>query len=358
MYGRATLSTATALLLLAVSAPAAGERAEIAMPFKATTPATETGLDMDLRYYDPENREGKPPVIQDLAIHLPRGTRLDPGALPVCEATNEEIHARGRDACPPETMVGDGKLWVYLGAPGDPQPTDLALFNGPGQLIEVLLFEGTNNTAALERLMIEDAVLRAKPAQVPPAGPEEQRFAASRIVWNILPHGRYLVTPPTCEGTWTTVGEFAFGDGGSTRVESAQACTPSRGAATTPPGTTGGGPAGLPTPTQRPRSLRVTARPRTVVRGRRTRMRIRVSGPRECLGGTIARVGRRAARVGTDGSATLVALVRWRRPIARLRVATPCGTVRLLLRVRSGPVRPSSSGRAAERVRLARSTRP
>ncbi|HEV2812980.1 MAG TPA: hypothetical protein VGW10_06990, partial [Solirubrobacteraceae bacterium] len=231
---RAKVQVTAAVLAFALAATAAfaqGERAELSIPFKATTPGTETGLTMDLRYFHPEDREKKPPVIQELAVHLPRGARLDPSAVPVCDATNEEFQARGRDACPPETQVGDGKLWVYLGAPDDPQATDLALFNGPGQLIELLLFEGTNNTAALERLMIEDAVLRAKPAQVPPVGPPEQRAAASRIVWDIPARGRYLVTPPTCDGTWTSVGEFAFGDGGSTRVESKQACERSRGAA-------------------------------------------------------------------------------------------------------------------------------
>jgi hypothetical protein len=347
VYGRTLISTAAAVILLAATAQAAGERAELSMPFKTATPATQTGLDMDLRYYHPENREEKPPVIQELAIHLPRGTRLDPSAVPVCEATNEDFQARGRDACPPETQVGDGKLWVYVGAPGDPQPTDLALFNGPGQLIELLLFEGTNNTAALERLTIEDAVLRAKPAQVPPVGPPEQRAAASRIVWNIPPRGGYLVTPPACEGTWTTVGEFAFGDGGSTRVESAQPCS----APQAPPG-----PGGDPPPA---RAVRVLAAPSVVVRGRRTRLRVRLfSAHRDCLGGATVRVGRRSARTNAEGRARLVALVRWNRPVARVRVSTPdCGTARSTLRVRRGPGRPSSSGRAADRVRHQRATR-
>lgn len=328
---RATVQvTAAALVLglLAASASAAGERAELSMPFKATTPATESGLDLDLRYYHPESREEKPPVIQELAIHLPRGARLDPTAVPVCEASNEEIQARGRDACPEETQVGDGKLWVYLGAPGDPQPTDVVLFNGPGQLLELLLFEGTNNTAALERLTIDRGVLRAKPAQVPPVGPPEQRAAASRIVWNIPARGRYLVTPPTCDGTWTTVGEFAFGDGGSTRVESHQACT--RGSAGDPPGT-GEPPAGA------PGGLSVAARPGRLRRGRPTRLRVQVTSEDPgCVRGATVRVGRRSAVTDGAGRATIVALVRWARPLVHVRATSPCGHARTRLAVRRG----------------------
>ncbi|HEX8205579.1 MAG TPA: hypothetical protein VF587_05925, partial [Solirubrobacteraceae bacterium] len=86
-----------------------------------------------------------------------------------------------------------------------------------------------------------------------------------------------------------------------------------------------------PAPAAGPLSVSVT--PRAVVRGRRTRLRVRVAG---CARpGSVARVGRRAERLGEDGRGTLVALVRWRRPVALLRVATPCGTVRVPLRVRS-----------------------
>ncbi|HEX8122071.1 MAG TPA: hypothetical protein VF549_12470 [Solirubrobacteraceae bacterium] len=315
---RTTVQTMAAVLALALaaSALAAGERAEMSIPFKATTPRTETGLNLDLRYYNPENRDEKPPVIQELAIHLPQGTRLDPSAVPVCQATNEDFQARGRDACPPETQVGTGKLWVYLGAPGDPQPTDLALFNGPGQLIELLLFEGTNNTAALERLTIENGVMRAKPAQVPPVGPPENRAAASRIVWDIPARGGYLVTPPTCDGTWTTVGEFSFGDGGSTRVEFAQPCEVRR----------------VDTPPVLPPAVTIHASPRTLVRGRETRIRVRLeSTDPACVRGATIRLGTRSAVTDDQGRATLVGNVRFlRRPW--LRESGRCQRARTRLR--------------------------
>lgn len=305
-----------AVLALGAVAPPAhaqGERAALAIPFKATAPATPTGLNMDLRYFNPRDRNAKPPAISELAIHLPAGTRLDPTALPVCRASDEEIQSRGRDACPPQTKVGTGTLDVYLGAPGDPQRTDLALHNGPGQLIEILLFEGTNTTAAFERLPIDGTTLRGKPAQVPPAGPPELRAAASRIVWDIPANGRYVVTPSSCpaDGLWRTTGEFKFADGGSTTVATTQSCA--RG---------GGTPGGADRAT---RSVRVVAAPRRLVRGRRTAIRVRlVSRDPACVQGARVWVGRRSARTDVRGRARLNALVRFRaRP--KVRAYTPCG---------------------------------
>lgn len=356
MYGRALISTLTVALLLGAGAAVAqqGARAELTIPFKATAPGRQTGLDMDLRYLHPEDRDGKPPTISKLAIHLPEGTRIDPAAVPACEASNEEIQARGRDACPADTFVGDGFLDVYLGGPGDPQRTDVVLFNGPGQLIEVVFFEGTNQTAAIERLRVEGSTISGEPVQVPPGAPPEQRFSASRIVWDIPARGDYLVTPPSCDGTWTTRGEFQFADGSSARASYTQECARGRGEgppATVPPshGDPGRAPAG---------SFRVRVRPRVVVRGRRTPLRVRVLSDEPACRRGIVRVGRRSARTRAAGRTSLVALVRWRRPLARVRVATRCGSERALLRVRSGPGRPSSSGRAADRVRHERPPRP
>ena len=345
-----------ALLLVAGAAVAQqGEQAELTIPFKATAPGTQTGLDMDLRYLHPQDRDKKPPTISKLAIHLPEGTRIDPTAVPACEASNEEIHALGRDACPPETVVGGGFIDVYVGGPDDPQRTDVVLFNGPSQIIEVLFFEGTDQTAAIERLRVEGSTISGEPVQVPPGAPPEQRFSASRIVWDVPARGDYLVTPPSCDGTWTTRGEFEFADGSSARATYTQECARGRGAgppANAPP-SRGDRPATPPSGT-----FRVRVRPRVVVRGRRTPLRVRVLSDEPLCRRGIVRVGRRSVRTRVAGRASLVALVRWRRPLARVRVRTACGSERVLLRVRSGPGRPSSSGRAADRVRHERSSRP
>jgi hypothetical protein len=321
---RATVQTAAAVLLAlalaAAPAAAAGERAELELPFKQTTVATESGVNLLVRYLNPEDRAAKPPAITKVVIRLPEGSRIDTTAVPVCTASNDEIQARGRDACPAASKVGDGKLKAYAGTPGDPVTTDLTLFNGPRQLIEVVSFEGTNATAGIDRLTIEGAVLTGAPPFVP-GGPPDGRTAVSEIAWDIPARGGYLVTPPTCGGSWTTVGEFGFSDGGETRVEFEQPCVRPR----------------VDSPPPAEATVRIAAAaPRALVRGRRTRVRVRLaSDDPACLRGATVRIGRRAARTDAAGRASFVALVRWRRPAARLRVTTPaCGTARATLRVR------------------------
>ena len=331
------MAAAGFLLAAAPSASAAGPRAEIAVPFKVATPAAPTGLDLDVRYLNPEDRTRKPPAITKVVIKLPEGTTIDTGAVPACTATNDELQARGPDACPPESRVGGGKLEAYTGAGPDPVVTDLHLFNAPGELVEVVTVEGTKTTAGIDRLTISGSVLTGAPPAVP-GGPPDGRTAVSRIVWDLPAHGGYLVTPPACGGEWRAVGEFAFNDGGETRVESVQPCV----AASVRPQT----------------ALTVTTVPERVRLGRRTRLRVQLTGgdPR-CLAGATVRVGTRSARTDAAGRATLVALVRYlRRPKLRVDTAA-CGRVVVPLRTR-GPMRAASSGRAAHRVRDQRSARP
>jgi hypothetical protein len=220
---------ALALVLMALapaSAESAGARAELAMPFGNPAPGRQSGLKLDLRYLDAEDADAKPPTVSELLLRLPDGTRIDTTAVPACQASDAEIQLLGRDACPPESLIGTGTLEVYLGAPGDPQTTDLALFNAPGQILEVLLFEGSNVTVALEHLFVKDGSIRARPAQVPPGAPPESRVAASHIVWDVPARGGYLTTPPTCprSGKWRTEGEFAFADGSTAKAGGTQAC--------------------------------------------------------------------------------------------------------------------------------------
>jgi hypothetical protein len=215
----------TAVLLAGLAAPAhaAGERAELAVPFTESRPGVPTGLALDVRYLNPENRDAKPPSITKVVLRLPEGTRLDTTALPVCEATDEEMRLLGRAACPPDSQVGAGTLEAFVGAPGDPQRTDVTLFNGRDELIEIVTFAGTNTTAGIDRLRIDGNVLTGNPPATP-GGPPDGRTNVGRITWDIPAHGRYLVTPPACDGAWRTVGEFGFADGGEATVVATQPC--------------------------------------------------------------------------------------------------------------------------------------
>jgi hypothetical protein len=338
--GKRVSSMFLAAAVAAAAAPAAAcacARAELALPFTETSPARPTGLTMDLRYLDAQDPAAKPPTISELALHLPAGTRIDTAAVPRCEAADVQIQSLGRDACPPESLVGTGRLDVHLGAPGDPQTTDLALFNAPGEIIEVLFFEGTDVTAAIEHLRIEGSVIRARPVQVPPGAPPDRRFAASRIVWDIPARGGYLVTPPACppDRIWRVRGEFAFADGSTASAAAAQACVPARSG----------------------RALHVTASPRRLAAGRPARLAVRVrGGTQACRSGATVRV--RGHRLRTDGRGRAAVRLRARRAGAlTIRVRTRgCGGARTTIPVvraggQRGPRAPSSATAMPSRMR-------
>ena len=334
------MRAAAALLLAALAVPStagASERAELTMPFNAATTGTETGLTLDVRYLSPEGRDYKPPAITKVVLRLPEGTRLDTGALPACEATNDEIRAQGRDACPPDSKVGEGQLEAYVGAPGDPQHLDLTLFNGRAELIEVVTFQGTNATAGIDRLHIEGNVLTGNPPNTP-GGPPDGRTAVSRITWDIPAHGGYLVTPPTCGGHWRATGEFGFSDGGETTVVATQPCE---------------------APDASPPTFTVAATPRALTRGRETPMRVQLaSDDPACLEGAVVRLGRRATTTDAQGRATLPALVRWRRPAAQLRVLTAgCGRSAVPIIIRACRRPPSQPASRSTRTRSKSTTR-
>lgn len=320
-------------LLVAGSAHAAGERAELGVPFKVTTASSPTGLNLTLRYLNPEDRDAKPPAITKVLLALPEGTRFDGTAVPVCEASNEEIQAQGRAACPAASKVGEGKLVAFTGSPLDPVTNDVGIYNGPGELIEIITFANGGPTTGVDRLKINGNVLTGNPPFVPGA-PPDGRTSVSEITWDVSATGRFLVTPPTCGGQWTSVGEFEFDDGGKTRITATQACRRTGGQ--TPPGQTPPGqtPPGQTPPGRVQRSFEVTASRRTLGRGRRTPIRVRLtSSDPACIRGAIVRVGKRAARTDASGRATIVALVRHlRRP--HLRVASTCGRVRVVPRTR------------------------
>jgi hypothetical protein len=204
---RRAAAAVAALAALMTAAPAdasAGERATLAMPFTETVAGRSTGLEIAVRYMAPDDPDAKPPAITRAEFELPAGTALDLGAVPACTATDHELQLRGRDACPVGSRVGTGELVAItgFGAPIDPVHADVTIFNGRGELIELVTFAGTNVYAGSDRLTVEGTTLRANPPVVP-GGPPDGRTAVREIRVSIPARtgaaGRpYLTTPSAC----------------------------------------------------------------------------------------------------------------------------------------------------------------
>ena len=324
---RAMIAVGAAAVALTGAGPAAAAPlAEFSFGFETAAPATATGLRFHVIYRDPENPEGKAPALKEAAFALPPGTRVDNDAVPKCAATDEQFRARGRDACPADTRIGDGHLVATTGAPGDPVRGDVTVFNGDGQIIELVTFAGTNQTAGLDRLTVEGSTLRAHPPTTP-GGPPDGKTTIREVKIAIPARGSLVTTPPSCPAgaTWRALGTFLFEGHPETKVPATVGCgTPSPGSSVSPPSAAGGA-AG---PSPRPAATVVRVLPRRVRSGRTTRVRVAVTGP--CAAGATVWIGLRRARTDAAGRVTMRVRIRRTAAVRVTRRGCPAARGRLM----------------------------
>ena len=319
---REIIAVAAAGLVAGFGAPGAGaaEPAEYGFAFSTDRPGAQSGLSLFVVYRDPADPEGKAPALTKAAFGLPPGTRIDTRAVPRCTATDEELRARGRDACPAASKVGEGTLVATTGTPSDPLKADVTVFNGTNQLIELVTFEGTNQTAGFDRLTVEGSTLRAHPPTTP-GGPPDGRTTIREVRIALAQRGGLITTAPCpADAVWRGVGSFSFEGRPDATVAASQPCRPAAPEQPGPPRVEDDlGPLVVPGS-----ALRVRVLPRRVRSGRRTRVRVLVTGP--CARGATVRIALSKAK--TDGAGRATLRIRIRRSAA-VRVTKPgCGSVR------------------------------
>lgn len=228
----AVIAAATALAAFGAATAVAGQtdRGRFHLGIAAKQPDSSTALRFRILYGDPEDRAAKPTPVSGAVFHLPRGLRIDTAAVPQCTAGEEEIRLLGRNACPADSQVGDGRLIARTGFPGaDRVRTDVVVFNGDGELVEIVFVEGTNTVAGFDRITVEDNVLTAHPPETP-GGPPDGRTAVQKIFLQIderigTAGTPYVTTPPACRrGRWKARAEYEFSDGTATTVPSRTRC--------------------------------------------------------------------------------------------------------------------------------------
>jgi hypothetical protein len=316
------LATAAALAIFATPAWAeSGRLADFSFRLSSTTPGTPTGFHTQFRLRKEGDPDAKPTPIRSAVLELPSGLRYDTGAIPECMATDEELHARGSDACPPETQLTLGTFSAItgFGPPVDPVAGDNHVFNAPSQLIEVITVPGGSPSPGFDRLTIKGTTLTAHPPMTP-GGPPDGETAVRGSDFNVPVRGtaaRPLVTtPPECPagGQWKTTGTFVFSNGDRDTVVSATPCAARASA---------------------PSKLRLSVRPGRVRAGRAMRFtfRVRSAAPR-CVAGARVHFAGRWLRTDASGRAAFSATLH-RRGIHRARVShLGCGHASARVRVR------------------------
>jgi hypothetical protein len=274
-----------------------GGGGEFAFDLSSRRPAAPTGLSLSITYRHPQNPDAKPPALEEVALAMPRGLRLDTGVVPSCEASNEELRALGRGACPSESRVGAGTLLATTGFPDvDPVETDLTVFNGGDELIELVSFKGTDTTAGYDRLKIDGERLVADPPATP-GGPPDGRTTVRRIEFTIeqrtsgsgASRRSFLTTPPECPatGAWTSRAEFKFAGYEAQHLTDETPCSSS--------------------PTRQPLPrMRLAVSPRRAPVGAAIRFRVRVrSAARSCRRRVEIELGGKRAQTGARGRAAV-----------------------------------------------------
>lgn len=317
----AALSATGLVLACAPAAHAQGMPVPSEYGFALTSqvPSSPTGLSVRILFRHPRDPQAKPPVVQELGVRLPAGLRLDTGTVPVCSATDDQIRAMGRRACPPASRLGAGFIRAATGlSPLDPVELDLTSFNGGNQIVDIVTFKGTDIAAAIDRLTIEGDRVVAHPPS-PPGGPPDGRTTLREALIQIEPvtaGGRsFVTTPAECpeDGAWTSALSLAFTGYDPLELIGRTPCVRAAEAA----------------------GMRLVVRPRSLRAGERVRFRFSVSSDSaDCRGGVTVRLGRRSARTDGRGRAAIVTSLR-RRGRATARAAKRgCAPARASVRVR------------------------
>jgi hypothetical protein len=179
--------------------------------FTAETPDTSTGRLVRTNIDNPRDPGGKPPAFSRVVIDFHPGTRFDTFAVAQCRASDAELMASGPGACPRASLVGDGRVDVDTGFPGQLRiiANDVTLINAPRELI--LLFRPRDTGGYVPvRGKLSGSRLEVDSPPLPGAPPDGG--ASTREILNVQSRPGYITTPPTCppSGSWTNRVTYTF----------------------------------------------------------------------------------------------------------------------------------------------------
>jgi hypothetical protein len=174
--------------------------------FTTTKPGAATGWKFDGALKPlPAGEQVPPQRVVDFI--LPRGTRIDPSAVPGCDASDDQITADGLVACPPASLLGSGEAALFLGAAGN-LTARLYVFAAAPDVIAVFASESGTVLRVIRLTVRRRRVTAALPAIQLPGG-YELAVTGIEIKFNRAGTSKhpFITTPPTCpkSGRWKFV---------------------------------------------------------------------------------------------------------------------------------------------------------
>jgi hypothetical protein len=250
-WGRGRRAGATLIVAAALGAALAGTaepatrpapKTDVSFLYQTTTrtPGALSGGHARLVYRARDG--GQPQAARRVTIIYPKGYEFDHARLPMCRATDDELVANGRDACPKNTQMGAGETEVLTPYSSETAQLDVSTFNAPTNDILLFTYPGTNRTATVRRE--HDHGRRhwtdSPPTCVPPGQPPDCSPLGEITVkrfedWNSW-SGHMATTsimrmPRHCpkSGTWFFRARLTFGDGSRITRKSRAPCNRPRG---------------------------------------------------------------------------------------------------------------------------------
>jgi len=198
---------AAALVVVALASPQFSSSFDLT--YLSRVPGAPSGQVPAMTWTDPGAPNAVPKIIKRIKLTFHKGTSFDTRALGRCRASDARILSTGGSACPKASRLGSGHTTGVF-SNGSEFVTDVTLFNARGEIIVVVLLNGTPVTEFRDE--VNGRTITIEP--VLPAG-----VALKRLKLRIGRHSKngrtYMRNPPSCprSGKWTTVAKFTYADG-------------------------------------------------------------------------------------------------------------------------------------------------
>ncbi len=206
------------------------------MIFDQERTGVPTGATVGIRYRNPENPEGKPFSVQRVVTTLAPGTRIDTSVPARCGASDAALMSEGIEACPPQSLVGSGRVSLDTGIEGSGRivRAGLTLVNNTDELIMIAQVDDSQ-TRVVVRARVSGNTIASDIAPVPGGGPDgftairDVDFSIARIFDRVEGElESYITTPSACTNDRAFANSFTFTyrDSVTQDVASPSACTP------------------------------------------------------------------------------------------------------------------------------------
>ncbi|HKP88671.1 MAG TPA: hypothetical protein VJT75_01735 [Thermoleophilaceae bacterium] len=224
----------------AAALPGHGPREDIDQRFTSQRPHSASGVSYTGVYHAADKPKGNPPYLVKMIFYPPKGTRYDTSVPAKCTATDAQLMALGKAACPAASRIGGGRAQGIFYEPVaqsfifDRYDHTMDVLNNTNEQILLVNAEGS----AVERGTIRpDGTILFTPQTCFPEPPTgcvndyilQRRSATTVARYTRAVNGRtrsYVTTPPRCpaSGYWKTTVKFWWKGGAVDTVVSKQPC--------------------------------------------------------------------------------------------------------------------------------------